>query len=64
MILFAVKFTERAIIDFGDPNGSRRLYYLINNINKYILPEVDFVSINFVIGLDSPNTLPALTVII
>ena len=63
MILFVVKFIERAIIDFGDPNGTIRLYYL-NNINNYILPEVGFVSSNIITGLDSPNTLPALTVMI
>ena len=64
MILFAVKFTERAIIDFGDPNGTIRLYYLLNNINNYVLPEVGFVSLNIIIGLDSPNTLPALTMMV
>ena len=63
MILFAAKFTERAIIDFGDPNGTRRIY-LINIINKYLLPEVGFVSLNIITGLDSPSTLPALTVMI
>ena len=63
MILFVLKFTERAIIDFGDPNGTIRLYYL-SSINNYLLPEVGFISINFLIGLDSPNTLPAFTVMI
>ena len=56
MILFDVKFTERALIDFGDPNRTITLYYL-NIINNYILPEVGFVSPNIIIGLDSPNTL-------
>ena len=64
MILFAVKFIERAIIDFGDPDGTISLYYLIININKYILPEAGFVSSNVIIGLDTPNTLPALTVMV
>ena len=50
-----------AIIDFGDSNGTIWLYYL-NNINKYLLPEVGFVSANNITGLDSPSTLPALTV--
>ena len=58
MILFAVKFTERGIIDFGDPNGTIWLYYL-NNINKDVLPEVGFVSSNIITGLHSSSTLPA-----
>ena len=63
MILFAVKFTERVLIDFGDPNGTIKLYYS-NNINKYFLPEVGFVSPNIITGLDIPNTLPVLTVML
>ena len=62
--MFAAKFIERAIIDFGDPNGTIKLYYLLNNINNYVLPEVGFVSLNIITGLDTPNTLPALTVMI
>ena len=64
MILFAVKFTERAIIDFGDPNGTIRLYFLNININNYILHKVGFVSSTIITRLDCPNTLPDLTVMI